>query len=275
MTVIQPEHCRLIERSELPLDWAAELGQAMELRLGTERLDQLQERVVCLDAGVLLAHLRTPRVEQPTMGAFKLRGASDDQQPWLWMVVLIPQADASRHLGWMAHLAAGLHDEESRQAVFQAEANEELVEGLVGLLVEQTHRFAHLPRPEAAATAAPSPDDANKLSSSFRLIVAILKEETFVDDLLALFVEHDVRGATVLEARGMAEHLAAHMSLFAGFRSAFKAVGHSQVVLSLVPNHRTEEVLEMIRLSAGGMDTPGAGIAFAVDVPYTLGLNKD
>ena len=72
----------------------------------------------------------------------------------------------------------------------------------------------------------------------------------------------------------MAEHLAAHMSLFAGFKSAFRAVGHSQVILTLVPIDRTGEVLEMVRIAAGGMETPGSGIAFAVDVPRVIGLSK-
>ena len=105
-------------------------------------------------------------------------------------------------------------------------------------------------------------------------MVAILKEVEYVDHLLSLFIDHDVRGATVLEARGMAEHLAAHMSLFAGFKSAFKAVGHSQLILTLVPTERTVEVLELVRMAAGGMQTPGSGIAFAVDVPAVVGLSK-
>ena len=73
----------------------------------------------------------------------------------------------------------------------------------------------------------------------------------------------------------MAEHLAAHMSLFAGFKSAFKAVGHSQVIMTVVPNERVAEVIEMVRSAAGGMTTPGAGIAFSLPVGMVAGLSKE
>jgi hypothetical protein len=274
MTDIRAAQCLVCRREELPLRWAIDLGQLLEPRLRPERLEQLHERVVSLDAGVMLAHMRSPLVREPTLGAYKASNPPSDQEPWLWVVVLIPQADASRHLGWMAHLAAGLHDKATRSKVYEAEDGPSLVTALRAMLAVQTHRFLRpvsLKVPEPVA--APAPVVAVP-AAEHRLIVAILKEESYVDDLLALFVEHDVRGATILEARGMAEHLAAHMSLFAGFRSAFKAVGHSQVVLAVVPAARTEEVLEIVRLAAGGMTTPGAGIAFALDVPYTIGLRK-
>ena len=49
-----------------------------------------------------------------------------------------------------------------------------------------------------------------------QLVVAILKEVEFVDHC-GIIVEHDVRGATIAEARGMAEHLAAY-EFVAGFK---------------------------------------------------------
>ena len=44
--------------------------------------------------------------------------------------------------------------------------------------------------------------------------------------------------------------------------------------MTLVPTERTDEVLDLVRLAAGGMHTPGSGIAFAVDVPAVIGLRK-
>jgi len=226
----------------------------------------LQERSVGLGHGVLLAHLRTHHVSRPTLGAWKASDPSDDGQPWLWLVVLVPSGDPSRHLGWMAHLAAGLHDQELRERLRAADGRDAVVEMLQEVVSDRTpaHPIRAIP---AAESPAPS-------AVKHHLVVAILKEVEFVDHLLALFVEHDVRGATVLEARGMAEHLAAHMSLFAGFKSAFKAVGHSQVILTVVPAERSNEVLGLVREAAGGMRTPGSGIAFVVEAPAVMGLGK-
>lgn len=109
---------------------------------------------------------------------------------------------------------------------------------------------------------------------ALRLVVAILTDAGAVDLVLARWAEHDVRGATVLDARGMAEHLSAHLSLFAGFKAAFAAVGHSQVVMTVIPASRCAEILALV-VEAGDLRRPGTGIAFALDVADAVGLTKE
>lgn len=268
MATIRSYVVRMTPAAELPQRWAAELGRMLVPDIEASDCDLLQERTVGLGHGVLLAHLRTHRVSRPILGAWKASDRSDDDEdaPWLWLVVLVPAGDPSRHLGWMAHLAAALHDPEHRERLRRAEQSEELEAALGEALRERAHGIHRAEVPAPATTTAGA--------VQHRMVIAILKEVEFVDHLLSLFLEYDVRGATVLEARGMAEHLAAHMSLFAGFKSAFKAVGHSQVILTVVPVERTEEVLALVREAAGGMSTPGSGIAFALDVPVVIGLDK-
>lgn len=264
MTTIRPDSVRITPTAELPSDWAGVLGGELSAELSAADRDLLVERVVGLGHGVQLSHLRTHAVHEPTLGAWRARDCADEERDWLWLVVLVPAGDPSRHLGWMAHLAAGLHEEQRRRGLREAVDDEGLIAALRAVLAAS----AAPSHPQVEVPASPSS------APSHRLVVAILKEVEYVDHLLQLFVEHDVRGATVLEARGMAEHLAAHMSLFAGFRSAFRAVGHSQMIISVVPTERTAEVLELIRNAAGGMRTPGSGIAFALDISATLGLAK-
>ena len=104
--------------------------------------------------------------------------------------------------------------------------------------------------------------------------MAILTDAGAVDRLLADYRTAGVGGATILDGRGMAEHLAAHLSLFAGFKTAFGAVGHSQVVIAVVPAARSSEVLA-IAAAAGELSRPGTGLAFALDVADAVGLAKD
>lgn len=104
-----------------------------------------------------------------------------------------------------------------------------------------------------------------------RLVVVILKDAGTVDQLLARFATAGVHGATVLDGRGMAEHLATHLSLFAGFKAAFTAVGHSQVVMTVVPATRSSDVMTMAT-EVGGLQQPGTGIAFAIDLAGVVGL---
>jgi hypothetical protein len=267
VTRIRPETVHITTVAELPPRWAAQLGRDLVPTLSEEDAQLLQDRIVSLGHGVELAHLRHHAVAEPTLGAWKATDAKDGSGSWLWLVVLVPAGDPSRHLGWMAHLAAGLHDQECRQTLMAATEVSALRSALDATVTDHGPHRHIKPLDKVPSSVASG-------AATHRLVIAILKEVEFVDHLLALFVEHDVRGATVIEARGMAEHLAAHMSLFAGFKSAFKAVGHSQVLMTVVPTDRTAEVLDLIRISAGGMTAPGSGIAFAVDVPAVVGLDK-
>lgn len=271
MTRIRPDTVRIVGIEHLPARWATAMAEALSGSITAPECELLEDRVVSLGHGVQLAHLRHHGIDRPTLGAWKAERVTGAEQTWLWLVVLIPAGDASRHLGWMAHLAAGLHDEHCRAELRAATDPEVLLRGLDRMVSDQRpHHHRHSDELPAVRIATPAESGA----APHRLVVAILKEVEFVDHLLALFVDHDVRGATVIEARGMAEHLATHMSLFAGFKTAFNAVGHSQVLMTVVPAERTAEVFDLIRIAAGGMTAPGSGIAFALDVPASIGFDK-
>ena len=55
------------------------------------------------------------------------------------------------------------------------------------------------------------------------------------------------------------------LSLFAGFRMAFKSVGRSHVVLAVVPADRSDEALELARIAITGTGG-GVGVAWAIDL---------
>lgn len=273
MTQIPKKAVKICTAAELPERWAADLGSQLQKDLSSEAKGWLQDRVLGLGHGVELAHIRSPLVNEPCMGVFMASDIKEEESSWLWIAVIIPEGNASRHLGWMAHLAACIRDPESRTTLRDCSDVDTLRTSLEGMLKVRTHRLQRKQTSTKKETSGGALEQRGS-AAEHRMVIAILKEPEYVDRLLELFVEHDVRGSTILEARGMAEHLAAHMSLFAGFKSAFRAVGHSQVILTLVPSDRTGEVLEMVRIAAGGMETPGSGIAFAVDVPRVVGLRK-
>ena len=171
---------------------------------------------VTLGFGVYLAHIRTGSVQVPHVGGYMLSADVErkDNDPWLWLVVLVPTIDPSRHLGWMAHLAPGLHSQEQRQDLAACKTADELIIGLERLLQHRTmvHRRPATSVPSEADSTVSTPAPSSTASTSaFRMIMAVIKEVEVVDHLLKLFVDHDVRGATVLEAREAAEHLSSHM----------------------------------------------------------------
>lgn len=245
-------------RAQLPTRWATELVRAMMPDLSPTTVELAQERVVPLGDGVQLAHLRTPAVERCTIAAFKASDVdSEPEADWLWLVVLMPDGEVARHLGWLAHLAAVLRDEDNVRRLKMATTGAKVAETIEAVLAVDSRRNSRSGTMMVVHKA--TTPVAN------RMVVAVLKGDEAVDQLLTLFVEHDVRGATIIDGVGMGEHLAAHLSLFAGFRMAFKSVGKSHVVMAVVPAARSDEVLELARLAIVGTGG-GTGVAWAIDL---------
>ncbi len=245
-------------RSAVPLRWAADLTRAMAPGLPSATVELAQERVVPLGDGIQLAHLRTNAVEECTIAALKSNDVdSEPDADWLWLAVLMPEGDVARHLGWLAHLAAVLHDEDNLRRLKLATTGMKVGETIEAILAVDTPRSARFGT--QAASSRPASTVAN------RMVVAVLKGDETVDQLLTLLVEHDIHGATIIDGIGMGEHLAAHLSLFAGFRMAFKAVGKSHVVVAVVPAARSDEVLELARIAITGTGG-GTGVAWAIDL---------
>ena len=117
MTVINASDVQVCAAADIPGRWAEALAKKIIPNIAQTDCDMLEERIVSLGHGVDLAHLRTELVSAPTLGAYKCREVEGSDRPWLCILVFIPKHNASRHLGWMAHLASGLHDEENRQYV--------------------------------------------------------------------------------------------------------------------------------------------------------------
>lgn len=255
---VLPEHVHVRARAELPARWAAELAQAMVPTLPPATVELAHERVVPLGDGVRLAHLRTPAVDECLIAAYKAVDVdSDPAADWLWLVVLMPDGEVARHLGWLAHLAAVLRDGENVRRLKLATTGAQVAATLDAVLATDT--------PQATRANTQASVRRSTTVVSHRMVVAVLKGDEVVDQLLTLFVERDVRGATIMDGVGMGEHLAAHLSLFAGFRMAFKSVGRSHVVMTVVPADRSDEVLELARTAITGSGG-GTGVAWAIDL---------
>lgn len=252
------DQVHVCSRVQLPSRWATELVRAMVPDLSATTVDLAQDRVVALGDGVQLAHLRTAAVECCTIAAFKASDVdSDPDADWLWLAVLMPEGEVARHLGWLAHLAAVLRDDDNVRRLKLATTGAKVAETIEAVLAVDSRRNSRSGSQLVVTKSAPA--------TTNRMVVAVLKGDETVDQLLTLFVEHDVHGATIIDGVGMGEHLAAHLSLFAGFRMAFKAVGKSHVVIAVVPAERSDEVLELTRIAITGTGG-GTGVAWAIDL---------
>lgn len=108
------------------------------------------------------------------------------------------------------------------------------------------------------------------------LLVCIVRDHHHVEEILMGFLDLGLRGATVLDGRGMGQILGSDVPIFAGFRSLFPGGSAGRYVIISVVD--PEQVLDAMRLAeevCGDFTQPGTGIIFTVPVGRVRGLAEE
>ncbi|MGH3088804.1 MAG: P-II family nitrogen regulator [Rubrobacteraceae bacterium] len=100
--------------------------------------------------------------------------------------------------------------------------------------------------------------------ADLELIVTIIPKGQS-DKVVAASKKAGAEGGTILHGRGTGIH--EHKRLF-----GISIEPEKEIVLTLVPESRTDEVLEAI-VEAGQLDKPGTGIGFVLDARKIVGIN--
>lgn len=107
-----------------------------------------------------------------------------------------------------------------------------------------------------------------------KLLIFVLNNEEFLEEVLEAYVEAGVTGATILDSEGMGRFLAYEVPLFAGFKEFMKGnKPYNKTILSVVKDVATvERVRKLADPLIGGLDNGGTGIMFTVPVDWVSGL---
>jgi nitrogen regulatory protein PII len=109
-----------------------------------------------------------------------------------------------------------------------------------------------------------------------RLLFYILNNPELLDEVLEVFLEMGLKGATVVDSVGMGRILAQDVPIFAGLRLFLpSSTPGNKTILTLVPEDIVDELIKEIeRVCDSPLDQPGTGIAFTVPVDKVYGLAK-
>lgn len=108
------------------------------------------------------------------------------------------------------------------------------------------------------------------------LLVAVINQDTHIDEVLAGFVELGITGATLLESRGMGRVLRRELPLFAGLESLERlSRAHNHTILCVLDPAKVDAAIRMIQTVCGDLAAPGAGIAFTVPIGRVVGLARE
>ena len=108
------------------------------------------------------------------------------------------------------------------------------------------------------------------------LLVIIIKQTQYLDDILTGFVDIGIGGATVVDSRGMGQILTANVPIFAGLKDLMPggAIGNYMIV-SVIESEKVETALQLVNEVCGDIEQEGAGIAFTIPVSKVFGLHKE
>lgn len=108
------------------------------------------------------------------------------------------------------------------------------------------------------------------------LLVCIVKSHHQAEEILTGFLELGVRGATVIDARGMGQIISTDIPIFAGFKALFPVGGGATyTLLSVMEEELTPRAMELVEEICGGLGRPGSGFVFAVPVSRVAGMAEE
>ena len=85
----------------------------------------------------------------------------------------------------------------------------------------------------------------------------------------------DIVGATVLDAKGMAEILTTQVPIFAGFKNLMKGSRPAnKTILTLIPENLVQPAVKAIEQVVGSLEEPGNGLVFILNVDQIFGISK-
>jgi nitrogen regulatory protein PII len=106
-----------------------------------------------------------------------------------------------------------------------------------------------------------------------QLLVVVVNHEEKLDRVLTGFLSLGITGATVLNSEGMAHMLTREVPIFAGVRALGEpSRPRNQTVFSVIADEKLDAAIALIEDVLGDLDSPGAGIVFAVPVTRVVGL---
>ncbi len=111
-----------------------------------------------------------------------------------------------------------------------------------------------------------------------QLLILILKKVELMDELLKRLAESGVRGATILEGRGMAEALVnmEDLPMFGVLRRILKDEEKevSEVMMFVLKDEQAVTTRAIIKEVIGDLKEPNTGIMFSVPITYVEGLGE-
>ena len=106
-----------------------------------------------------------------------------------------------------------------------------------------------------------------------QLLLLILNKEEHLEEVLEMFLELNITGATIIDSIGMGRILAHDIPIFAGFRTLMQeSRPGNKTILTVLPENKVDPVIKGVEYICGSLDDPGTGILITLPVSNVKGL---
>ena len=107
------------------------------------------------------------------------------------------------------------------------------------------------------------------------LLFLILNKEEYLDEILELFLELGVSGATIIETVGMGRVITHDIPIFAGFRNLMAgSKPYNKTIMAVVNGSVVKNIVKGVEEICGSLEEPGTGLIFTVPLSNVWGLAK-
>lgn len=106
-----------------------------------------------------------------------------------------------------------------------------------------------------------------------QLLLFILNKEEHLDEILEMFLELSITGATIIDSIGMGRILAHDIPIFAGFRNLLQeSRPGNKTIFTVLNEDKVQAVIQGIEQICGCLDDPGSGILITLPVSNVKGI---
>ncbi len=177
--------------------------------------------------------------------------ALDNKKVHILFAMIGPPDKPNEHLKLLSAISLMLREEKIRNELLKAPTPEELYEIIV----------------MACGKGIKKPVPAEKQ----KLLIIILYEKRFLEDILELFIELGIKGSTVIDSIGMGGILT-KVPLFADFINFLgQHKNYSKTILALVSESELSTLVKEVEELLGDLDKRGGAALIVLDVSFAKG----
>ena len=180
--------------------------------------------------------------------------ALDRKKVRIFFLILGPEAEVGEHLKILAAVSRAITRGQAKKEILAAQESEAVFDAFVRNLE--------------------SLGESLRKKQTMKLLVLVLFLEEYVYEILELYLQKGVEGATILDSFGMGQYIS-NIPLFASFFGFMQEKkNHSKTILAMVPENLEKELVDSIEGVLGDLDKKQGAMIFSLNVGMYKGNMK-